>query len=100
MKSGLKIKWSEEAINNLDNIIAWLESNWTHKELRNLFRKFEKQLMILSLFPEAYPVAWAKKRIHRCVFTKNLTIYYKVNENNLELLSIFDTRQHSSKARI
>jgi hypothetical protein len=65
MKSGLKIKWSEEAINNLDNIIAW-----------------------------------AKKRIHRCVFTKNLTIYYKVNENNLELLSIFDTRQHSSKARI
>ncbi|MEI6756825.1 MAG: type II toxin-antitoxin system RelE/ParE family toxin [Chlorobium sp.] len=100
MKSGLKIKWSEEATNNLDNIIAWLETNWTQKELRKFFQKFEKQLLILSLFPEAYPVAWAKKRIHRCVFTKSLTIYYSVNEDNLELLSIFDTRQLPSKAKI
>jgi plasmid stabilization system protein ParE len=100
MKSGLRIKWTEEATANLDHIIIWLETNWTQKELKKFFQKFEKQLLILSLFPKAYPVAIAKKRIQRCVFAKNLTIYYTVNQDNLELLSIFDTRQHPSKAGI
>ena len=100
MKSGLKIRWTEEATNNLENIIDYLETNWTQKELKKFFQKFEKQLLLLSLFPEAYPVSLKKKRIHRCVLTKNLTIFYTVKENNLELLSIFDTGQHPSKAKL
>ena len=55
MKSGLKIRWTEEATNNLENIIAYLEANRTSKEITKFFQKLEKQLILLSLFPEAYP---------------------------------------------
>ncbi|MFZ4521838.1 MAG: type II toxin-antitoxin system RelE/ParE family toxin, partial [Bacteroidales bacterium] len=55
MKSGLKIRWTEEATKNLESIITYLESKWTSKELTKFFKKLEKQLLLLSLFPEAYP---------------------------------------------
>jgi plasmid stabilization system protein ParE len=100
MKSGLKIRWTEEATNNLESIIIYLESNWTSKELTKFFHKLEKQLLLLSLFPEAYPFSIRRRTIHRCVLSKNLTIYYTVENECLVLLSIFDTRQHPSKMKI
>ena len=100
MKSGLKIRWTEEATKNLENIILYLEANWTTKELKKFFQKLEKQLLLLSIFPEAYPYSLKKKKIRRCVFTKNLTIYYTVGEEILILLSFFDIRQHPSKVKL
>jgi len=100
MKNGLKIRWTEEATKNLESIVAYLESNWTPKELKKFFRKLEKQLLILSLFPEAYPISLKKKQVHRCVFSKNLTIYYITADDSLIILSLFDTRQDPSKLRI
>ena len=67
MKNGLKIRWTEEATKNLESIIIYLESNWTEKELKRFFQKFEKQILILSNFPEAYPHSQNKKGIHQCV---------------------------------
>jgi addiction module RelE/StbE family toxin len=100
MKSGLKIRWTEEATNNLESIIIYLETNWTSKELKKFFQRLEKQILLLSFFPEAYPLSSKQKKIHRCVLTKNLTIYYTVKDEYLVLLSLFDTRQHPSKLKI
>jgi plasmid stabilization system protein ParE len=100
MRSGLKIRWTEEATKNLESIIIYLESNWTSKELTKFFQKLEKQLLLLSLFPEAYPFSIRRRKIHRCVLSKILTIYYTVEDEYLVLLSIFDTRQHPSKLKI
>ena len=100
MKSGLKIRWTEEAANNPDNIISYLEAGWTDKELKKFFLKFEKQLLLISIFPESYPISSEKKTIHRCVMTKNLSIYYTVKDEYLVLLSIFDTRQNPLKLKI
>ena len=100
MKNGLKIRWTEEATKNLESIIIYLESNWTDKELKKFFQKLEKQFLILSNFPEAYPLSQFKKGVHRCVLTKNVTIFYTVKEDSIVLLSIFDTRQDPGKLQI
>jgi plasmid stabilization system protein ParE len=100
MKSGLKIRWTEEATKNIENIIFYLESNWTTKELNKFFQKLEKQLLLLSIFPGAYPVSSKNKSIHRCVFTENITIYYRVQDDWLVLISFFDTRQNPSKIKL
>jgi plasmid stabilization system protein ParE len=100
MKNGLKIRWTDEAINNLESIIVYLESNWTSKELTKFFVKLEKQIQLLSFYPEAYPPSPKCNNVHRCVFSKHLTIYYTVENDHLILLSIFDTRQDPSKLKI
>jgi plasmid stabilization system protein ParE len=97
MKNGLKIRWTEEATKNLENIIDYLDVNWTSREVKRFFHKLEKQLTILSNFPDAYPISKKRKAVHRCVFSANHIIYYKVQGDSLVLLSIFDTRQNPEK---
>ncbi len=97
MKSGLDIRWTEDATKNLDNIIIYLESNWTAKELTKFFNKLEKRLLLLSHFPDAYPISLKSKKVRRCVLSKNLTIYYTVKE---QLISLFNTRRDPSEVKI
>jgi plasmid stabilization system protein ParE len=94
MQNGLKIKWTEEAINNLEDILSYLKIRWTTREINRFFIKLEKQLIILSLFPEAFPRSQINF-VHRCVFSKQLTIYYSVENENLVILSLFDNRRDS-----
>jgi plasmid stabilization system protein ParE len=97
MQSGLKIRWTEEATKNLESIITYLENNWTNKELVKFFTKFEKQILLLSIFPEAFPISKKKSKVHRCAFMKKFTIYYTIENEYLTLVSIFDNRQNPSK---
>lgn len=41
-----RIEWSLEARANLDNIITYLEIEWTEKEVRNFSERLEKQIII------------------------------------------------------
>lgn len=36
MKNGCKILWTDNALNELEKTIEYLEANWTEKELQNL----------------------------------------------------------------
>ncbi len=47
----LVIEWTLEAEKQLDDIIEYLESNWTEREIRNFFRKLEKALEVISSKP-------------------------------------------------
>jgi plasmid stabilization system protein ParE len=100
MKSTLRIRWTEEASNNLENIVKYLESNWSEKELKSFFLKLEKQLELISIFPQAYPLSALTKKVHRCVFLENLSIYYTIDNEFIVLLSIFDTRQNPKKLKV
>ena len=50
MKNILRIRWTEEASNNLENIVNYLESNWSEKKLKSFFLKLGKQLELISIF--------------------------------------------------
>jgi plasmid stabilization system protein ParE len=100
MRNILKIRWTEEATNNLESIILYLEANWSEQELTTFFTKLEKQLELLSIFPQAYPVSLKRKEVHRSVFMKNLTNYYTADNGFIVLLSIFDTRQQLKRLKI
>ena len=44
----LEIVWSEEAENQLDRIVDYLEENWTEKEIEKFFKRLEEALKQLS----------------------------------------------------
>lgn len=47
----LALEWTLEAEKQLDDIIEYLESKWTGREIRNFFRKLEKALEVISTKP-------------------------------------------------
>jgi len=97
MKSGYSIIWSVEANQNLSDIISYLESHWSEKEIRNFFIKLEKALMLIAERPFIFQASDKRKKLRRCVLTKQTSIYYKPENNCIYIVSLFDNRQNPDK---
>ena len=50
-----KILWTDEAIRNLEQILNYIATNWTEKEVSNFKIKLSEQLNIISKFPNIFP---------------------------------------------
>ncbi|MBN2681091.1 MAG: type II toxin-antitoxin system RelE/ParE family toxin [Bacteroidales bacterium] len=99
MKNISKLIWSEEAINNLKEILDYLESKWTERELRNFAKKLERQIDIIKSQPLSYPKS-KNKNIRRAVMTKQTTVYYGITKDSIRIVSLFDNRKNPKKLKI
>jgi plasmid stabilization system protein ParE len=100
MKSGYKIDWADEASNNLDSIIEYLQIRWSYKEIRIFFKKLDKRLDVISKNPLAYPGIELDSNIRRSVLTEQTTIYYEIQSDVIVILSLFDNRKDPDSIKI
>ena len=99
MKSTYKIIWSDEALKGLKGIIEYLEEHWTEKEITKFARLLDKQLNIIQENPEIFPKSNRTKLIRKSVLTKQTSIYYKIKEDKIFILTLFDNRQSPNKLK-
>ena len=97
MANGYKIFWTDFALSELEKTIEYLEENWTERELKNLAFEIEEILNLLSHNPNLFQVSEIKKEIRRVVVAKHNTIYYRVKNNSIEIISFFSNRQSPKK---
>jgi plasmid stabilization system protein ParE len=100
MKNGCKILWTDNALKELENTIEYLEKNWTDRELRNLALKLEETLSYISQNPNLFQPSDVKKEIRRVVILTHNTLYYRVNKDQIEILSFFSNRQSPKKRKL
>jgi plasmid stabilization system protein ParE len=70
------------------------------KELKNLAEKLEETLNLISKNPDIFQVSEFKKDVRRVVVLKFNTIYYRLNNNQIEILSFFSNRQDPKKIKL
>ena len=99
MKSGYKILWTENAVEELERTYEYLERNFTRKELERLAQKIENTVSLISQNPHLFSKS-EKKDIHRVLILKFNTMYYRVKDDNIEILSFFSNRQNPKKRKI
>lgn len=100
MISGYKILWTDHAISELNETIEYLENNWTEKELRKFFSKLDHTIELISKTPEIFPDSHEKKRIRKAVVEKHNNLYYRINENSIEIVSLFSNQKNPNKRKI
>jgi plasmid stabilization system protein ParE len=100
MNSIYNVSWADEAIDNLNDVINYLEQNWSYKEKTDFFKKLEKRLGIIKQYPEIFPKSQKSNSVYRSVLTEQITIYYSVENKIIKILSLFDVRQDPSKLKI
>jgi plasmid stabilization system protein ParE len=100
MQSGYRLFWSDRALDDLQNIINYLNEKWTQKEIRNFVRRLDKRLELISDNPRLFPRTTKRKNIRRSVLTKHTVIYYQATENSVTIVTLFDPRQHPKKLRV
>lgn len=100
MKSGYRIVWTNHALNELQNTIHYLEENWTVKELQNLATSIEEAISLISHNPYLFQVSDIKRNIRRVIIAKHNTLYYRLKEDQIEILSFFSHRQSPKKRKL
>jgi plasmid stabilization system protein ParE len=100
MKSGYKIQWTDNALLELQETIIYLEENWTEKELQNLATQLEHTLKLISQNPHIFQVSDFKKDVRRAIILTLNTLYYRVLEDKVEILSFFSNRQSPKKRKL
>jgi len=52
-----EIYWTVNAINDLDNNLEYLQSNWSYKEVDSFKQTLREYLRIISLYPLEFPLS-------------------------------------------
>jgi plasmid stabilization system protein ParE len=100
MKNGYKILWTDFALKELEKTIKYLEKNWTEKELRNLAESIDEKLALISQNPNSFQISDYKKDIRRVVILTYNTLYYRFENEQIEIISFFSNRQNPKKRKL
>jgi plasmid stabilization system protein ParE len=90
-----KVNFSETAVKNLEDIKFYLISKWSERIYGNFKTKLSVNISLIATNPEAFPKS--NKNIYKCVVIKQVTIFYRFNSTEIQILSLFDTRQNPTK---
>lgn len=93
-----KIIWSPKAVDTFENVIDYLQTNWTEKEIRNFVMETEHVIHLISVNPHLFRSS-EKENIFEAIITKHNLLLYQINQEikSIELLSFFDTRKDPKK---
>jgi plasmid stabilization system protein ParE len=100
MKNGYKIFWTVHALSELEETIAYLEENWTAQELEIFAKELDHTLELISKNPKIFQISFKGKNIRRAVVAKFNSLYYRIHNDSIEILSFFSNRQDPSKIKI
>jgi plasmid stabilization system protein ParE len=89
-----KLYWTEEAIENLEEILDYLISRWSQREVDNFKQKLSKQLDFILINPKMFPVSQYNPRLRKAVISKQTTIFYEIQGNIVYLVYLFINRKN------
>lgn len=94
-----KIVLTKTAEKRLNDLLEYLENDWSATVKLRFISKLEQRLEIVKDKPEAFPVSTVKKGLYKCVITRQTTVYYTYNEIKIYILTVFDNRQDPNKLK-
>jgi plasmid stabilization system protein ParE len=95
-----EIKLSSRAQRDFTNIIEYLQESWSLTEIRSFNKIFKKRIQTIRQFPYGYPSVSNRQYFRKCVLTEQITMYYGINEKEIIILSLHDSRSNPSKLKL
>lgn len=87
------IIWSPLADEDLARLLDYLDRNWGPAVSVEFLDQLEQCIAFIRISPELFPVFYSDQKIRMCVVTKHNSLFYKVYENHIAVLRLYDTRQ-------
>ena len=92
-----KISWTEIALEDYHAIIDYLITHWSLSIAVDFENTVNQKLSNLSKRPFAGIKSDKNPSVRSILFTKHNRLYYRITGNNIELLTIIDTRRNPEK---
>jgi plasmid stabilization system protein ParE len=88
---------SDEVFDTLNSIVLYLEKRWSKKVAENFLSTFYEKVDAIAVNPTIGRKSGRQPSIRKILITKHNMLYYEINGNRIELLTIFFTAQDPSK---
>ena len=96
----MKVAISERAENNLDDLMEYLETEWSARVKEHFRQKLLDTVKLISGNPNLFPVSEIKEGVHKCVLTKHNSMYYRITKHEIEIITIQDNRKNPEYLRL
>ena len=94
-----QVVFSKRARNKLEKLLNYLETEWSLKVKNEFIVKLDRRILQISRHPASCPESEYFPDLHKCVVTKQTTLYYRVKEEEIEVITLFDNRQDPNKLK-
>lgn len=91
------IEWSPRSRQDYLNLLEYLHRDWGEKVIKRFNDILQSKLKNIAERPELYPASGKTKKVRRCVINRQISLYYRIKKNKIELITLFDTRQDPEK---
>ena len=81
----------------LFQLLEYLETEWGRSSRISFIDKFSSAINNLEVVPYSFPIADQERGIHKCVVTKQTSIYYRILAQEIEIITLIDNRQDQAK---
>lgn len=93
------IIWSPKAQITFHKVLEYLEENWSGKEITAFADRTEQVIKHIIENPHHYPYS-KKSDSFKCVFLPQISLFYRLKEQQIELLIFWDNRQNPAKLKL
>ncbi|MEX2511542.1 MAG: type II toxin-antitoxin system RelE/ParE family toxin [Cyclobacteriaceae bacterium] len=97
---GLTIRYSLRARNEEIELLEYVLQKFGQKKVKEVYVSIEKTLEQLSNAPEIYRESNKRKGLRKCSFSKQTSIYYRIKEEHVEIVSFRPNSKDPKKFKI
>lgn len=90
---------SPQAKEDIKSILSYLSQNWNQKVIDEFLQKLEVFYYIISINPRIFGYYNKRRNIRKYALTKQNIIFYRNRRTSIEIITVFDGRQHPSKLK-
>ncbi|HEY9195142.1 MAG TPA: hypothetical protein VIM77_02715 [Mucilaginibacter sp.] len=88
--------WSPVAEITYYQVLEYLDENWTIKEIEAFIKRTDEVISHIRNNPMLYPYSKVSDT-YKCVVVKQVSLFYRVRLNAIELLMFWDNRLDPAK---
>jgi plasmid stabilization system protein ParE len=96
----LQILYSLRAKHEEIELLEYIVQNFGLKKAKDIYDRIEKVLEEISQNPEMFIASKKQKDLRKCVFSKQTSIYYRVNQSHLEVVSFRANKKDPDKFKV
>ena len=99
MEKGFESLWTDFALEELSETVEYLKREFSQKEIDILGDEIERINSITSQNPNIFPNS-DRLQTRKAVILKFYTLYYRIMNDKVEILSFFSNRQSPDKMKL
>lgn len=92
-----KIKYSKLAIKTLDQNLLYLINNSLENSALKFINKVDEIVFLIAKKPKLYALWNSKLNIRKVVIVSQITMFYKINENTIDIVLFWNNYQNLNK---